>query len=103
MLYIVDISNLSKEEAALAHNSSLLSFGQNDFLVYTDASAISDEKSTGIGVGLVVLNYSTTTESWEAVHQSSANLGYAQLVYNRELEGITRGIKYVNTVAKPSQ
>ena len=99
--YTVKISNLPKEEAGVAHNSSLFSFGKNDCLVYTDASAISDEKSTGIGVGLVVLSYNTTTKSWESIHQSKTNLGLAQLVYNRELEGVIRGIEYVSTITKP--
>ena len=37
------------------------------------------------------------------VFQSSSNLGPAQLVYNRELEGITLATEYASLVAKPGQ
>jgi hypothetical protein len=52
--YTVNISPLPKEEAATAHNSNLLQHDRNDFLIYTDASSMPGEGSTGIGVGIVV-------------------------------------------------
>ncbi len=55
--YTVDISSLSKEEAAQVHNSNL-PLGKDNFTIYTDASSMPRENSTGIGVGLVVLDSS---------------------------------------------
>ena len=56
--YSVQISELLKEEAALVYNSTLPS-GIDDYLIYTDASSVPGPQSTGIRIGLVVLNYST--------------------------------------------
>ena len=49
----------------------------------------------GVGVGLIVLNYSQ-----EIVYQEKLNLGDSQLVYNGELEGTTRAVKFASRVAK---
>ena len=56
--YLVQISELLKEEAALVYNSTLPS-GIDDYLIYTDASSVLGPQSTRIRIGLVVLNYST--------------------------------------------
>ena len=66
--YTVEISDLPKDKAALAHNQSI-SLGKG-ICIYTDASAIPDDASTGIGVGLAAycLDNSQST-------QRSSNLG----------------------------
>ena len=56
------------------------------------------ENSSGIGVGLVVLNHGQ-----EVVHQERLNLGESQLVYNGELEGTTRAIEFASREAKRGQ
>jgi hypothetical protein len=56
-LYIVEISSLPKEEAAQVYNSNPY-LGSNEFTIYTDVLFIPEENSRGVGVGLVVLNYS---------------------------------------------
>jgi hypothetical protein len=56
--YSVNICLLPKEEAALAHNSNLLQYGQNDFVIYTDVSSMpagEEEDNNRVGVGIVVL------------------------------------------------
>ena len=100
--YSVKISELPKEEAALAHTSSLKSFGKNDVLIYSDASVF-PKKTTSIRTSLIVLKYNTTNKSFGKTHQESTNIGPSQLVYNSELEGITKGIKYASSRAKLGQ
>ena len=46
----MEISDLPKDKAALVHYKSL----GKGICIYTDASAIPDNASTGIGVGLAV-------------------------------------------------
>ena len=94
--YTVEISDLPKDKAALAHNQSI-SLGKG-ICIYTDASAIPDNASTGIGVGLAAycLDNSQST-------QRSSNLGPYQLVYNGELEGITQAVEYTSEIVQPGQ
>ena len=92
--YTVNISPLSKEEAAQAHNSNP-HLNKDEFTIYTDASFMPGENSSGIGVGLVVLNHGQ-----EVVHQEKLNLGESQLVYNGELEGTTQAIEFASREAK---
>ena len=94
--YTIDISPLSKDEAAQAHNSNP-HLRRDDFTIYTDASSIPDE-SSGVGVGLVVMNYNQ-----QIVYQEILNLGDSQLVYNGELEGTTRAVEFASRAAKPGQ
>jgi hypothetical protein len=48
--YTVDISPLSKKEAAQMHNSNL-PLGADEFMIYTDASSMPGDDSNGVGVG----------------------------------------------------
>ena len=59
--YTVEISDLPKDKAALAYYKSL----GKGICIYTDASAIPDDVSTGIGVGLAAycLDNSESTQS----------------------------------------
>ena len=67
--YTVEISSLSKDEAAQAHNSNP-HLGKDEFTIYTDTSSMPEESLVGIGVGLVVLD-----SSQEIVYQETLNLG----------------------------
>ena len=98
--YAVNISPLPKEQAAQTHYSNLHR-GANKFSIDTDASSMPGEDSSGVGVGLVVLNYDKGAP--RVVHKSMTNLGDSQLVYNGELEGTTRAIEYASQAAKPGQ
>jgi hypothetical protein len=81
------ISKLSKAEAAKAYNQQIenLIF-TNSTIIYTDASSM--EEGKGIGVGVIVYDHS----DWDKtkVYQENLNIGPSQLVYNGELEGVTR-------------
>jgi ribonuclease HI len=59
------------------------------------------EGNTGIGVGLVVLQYNRGIPT--IIHQNMTNLGHSQLVYNGELEGTTQAIEYASRTAQPGQ
>ena len=99
--YSVSISQLSKDNATLEHILSLQQLGANDVTIYTDASSMSDEKSIGVGVGLVVFKHRTSRP--RIVYRCMSNLGKTQLVYNGELEGATQAIEYASLVAQPGQ
>ena len=90
----MEISDLPKDKAALVHYKSL----GKGICIYTDASAIPDNASTGIGVGLAVYLPDNSQST-----QSRSNLGLYQLVYNRELEGITQAVEYTSKIAQPGQ
>jgi ribonuclease HI len=63
--------------------------GDNLLAIYTNALSI--PKGKGIGVGITVYNY---IDEAKEIHTKTLNLGYNQIVYNRELEGITQGFEY---------
>jgi ribonuclease HI len=96
--YKINISNLSKEEAAARHMSDQDLRSNNVTAIYTDASAIPNDNSTGIGIGLVALD-----PYGHQVYQNRFNLGPSQLVYNGELEAITQAAEYASDVAQPGQ
>lgn len=51
----------------------------------------------GIGVGGIAIDYSQPTP--KITYQYTYNIGYGQLVYNGELEGITKALEYASQVA----
>ena len=51
---------------------------------------------TGIGVGLVAYDFS---KEGREIYQEQVNIGKGQIVYNGELEAITRGFEYAAAVA----
>jgi ribonuclease HI len=98
--YEVLISKLSKAEAAKAHNQQIENLIlTNSTTIYTDASSM--EEGKGIGVGVVVYDHS----DWDKtkVHQENLNIGPSQLVYNGELEGVTRAIEHASKTAKQNE
>ena len=54
-------------------------------------------------ISLIVLKYNTINKSFGKTHQESTNIGPSQLVYNGELKGITKGMEYTSSKAKPGQ
>jgi ribonuclease HI len=94
------ISKLPKEETAKAYNQQIKDLLFTDSTtIYTDA--FSTKNSKGIGVGVVIYDFS----DWDKtkVYQESFNIGTSQLVYNGELEGVTRAIEYTSKTAKPNK
>jgi ribonuclease HI len=94
--YSVTISSLPKDQAAIAHNN--LGPGEDIFSIYTDASAIAHESSTGIGVGFLVCRNGTTQ-----ILDKMFNIGPSQLVYNGELQGIIKAVEYASFMARKGQ
>jgi ribonuclease HI len=96
--YTINISSMSKEEAAMAHRSNQDQYSHSTISIYTDASAIPNGNSTGIGVGLVAIDSLD-----HQIHQSQSNLGTSQLVYNGELEAIAQAVEHASSMAQPGQ
>ena len=97
-LYSVSISQLSKEEATIAHLASL-KLEANHFAIYTDASSLPE--ATGIGIGLAL--FGNNSPITRPLYTQSYNLGPEQLVYNGELEGVTQAAELASRIAKPGQ
>ena len=93
--YSIEISQEGKEDTATAHNAYIQArIGSSLLAIYGDASSIPDR--TGIGVGLVAYDYQNRGHE---LYQETINIGKGQIVYNGELEAITRGFEYAATVA----
>ncbi|KAH7548755.1 hypothetical protein BM1_10921 [Bipolaris maydis] len=83
MPYKTNISKKSKEIEAKHHKELL----EDEYLlsIYSDASATKEGKGIGVGVAFY--------KGASLIAQEKANIGYNQLVYNGELEGITLGLE----------
>lgn len=92
----VNISNSSKEDAAILHNIVFKHRDKDTTYIYTDAS--STEKGVGIGVGIVAIQPNN-----RILYQERSNIGTSQLVYNGELFGVTRAIEYASSIAYTGQ
>ena len=79
-------TNISKKlkEIEVKHHKELL---EDNYLlsIYLDASAAREGKGIGVGVAFY--------KGASLKAQEKVNIGYNQLVYNRELEGITLGLE----------
>jgi ribonuclease HI len=93
--YAVKIDNAPKDEAATNHNKQLLTItGNSTKSIYTDASALPTQ--IGVGAGFAVFENIPLAP----VHTSSWNIGDQQIVYNGELDGITKAIEYAGSIAR---
>ena len=95
--YTVTVSEKTKEEEAIAHNAYMQARIEdiNFIAIYSDASKVPDGE--GIGIGLAAYN------TGQEVHSEKTNIGESQLVYNGELEGITKAFEYAATTARKDQ
>jgi len=98
--YKITISSQPKEETAILHNFYLKTLYNNSSIlsIYTDGSQT--EKGIGVGLGLVVYSHETPYIPVVAKYRESQNIGASAIVYNGELEGITRAIEYTSSKAK---
>ena len=98
--YKITILRQPKEETAILHNLYLKTLCNNSSIlsIYIDGSQI--EKGLGIGLGLAVYSHETPYIPVVAKHRESRNIGASAIVYNRELEGVTRAIKYASSIVK---
>jgi ribonuclease HI len=97
--YIVSISSTSKEDTTRTHQLEISAFGPNTLVLYTDGSKLIDKDTKGIGIGVVVFDYSISHSI--PIHQYTLNIGLDQEVYNGELEGITSAIEYASSIVLP--
>ena len=98
--YKITILRQPKEETTILHNLYLKTLCNNSSIlsIYIDGSQT--EKGLGIGLGLAVYSHETPYIPVVAKHRESRNIGARAIVYNRELEGVTRAIKYASSIAK---
>ncbi|EMD84699.1 hypothetical protein COCHEDRAFT_1084426 [Bipolaris maydis C5] len=83
MPYKINISKKSKEIEAKHHKER----PEDKYLlsIYSDASATKEGKGIGVGVAFY--------QGASLIAHEKVNIGYNQLVYNGELEGITLGLE----------
>ena len=100
MPYKITILRQPKEETAILYNLYLKTLYNNSSVlsIYTDGSQT--EKGLGIGLGLAVYSHETPYIPVVAKHRESRNIGASAIVYNGELEGVTRAIEYASSIAK---
>jgi ribonuclease HI len=98
--YKITISRQPKEETAILHNLYLKTLYNNSSVlsIYTDGSQT--QKGIGIGLGLVAYSHETPYIPVIAKYRESQNIGASAIVYNGELEGVTRAIEYASSKAK---
>jgi ribonuclease HI len=65
--------------------------------IYTDASSLPTSQG-GIGVGAGFTVFENTPR--EPIYSQNWNIGDQQIVYNGELDGITRAIEYASSIAQ---
>ena len=96
--YQIRIDKGTKEEATTRHKLYLstlkASTSTTTWSIYTDGSQIPG--GLGVGVGLVAYRNQPRTPEYTKCW----NLGSRQIVYNGELEGITRAVEYASIVAQ---
>jgi ribonuclease HI len=98
--YKITILRQLKEKTTILYNLYLKTLYNNSSVlsIYIDRSQI--EKGLGIGLGLIVYSYKTPYIPVIAKYRESQNIGASTIVYNRELEGIIRAIKYTSSIVK---
>src|SRR5665213_815342 len=93
--FFVKIDKSPKDQAAINHNSQLSTITSTSVKsIYTDASAIPG--NPGVGVGLTVFENTPISP----IYSENWNIGDQQIVYNGELDGITRAVEYASSIAQ---
>ena len=100
MPYKITILKELKEETTILYNFYLKTLYNSSSIlsIYIDRSQT--EKGIRIGLGLVVYSYETPYIPVIAKYRESQNIEASTIVYNRELKGVTRAIKYASSKAK---
>ena len=92
--YNIRISKLSKEKEAKAHLQYLQSIcNSQNTSIYTDGSQTLEGRGAGYGLA-------TYIHSLQCIPLIPGNLGESELVYNSELEAITRATEYASSIVK---
>ena len=100
MPYKIIILKEPKKETTILYNFYLKTLYNNSFILSIYINRSQTKKELEIGLGLVVYSYETPYIPVIAKYKESQNIGASTIVYNRELEGVTRAIKYASNKAK---
>ena len=60
-------------------------------------------KGLGIGFGFAMYNHKTPFIPLEPIYKEYQNIGNRAIVYNGELEGVTKAIEHANKIAKEGE
>jgi hypothetical protein len=98
--YKITILKELKEKTTILYNFYLKTLYNNSSIlsIYIDGSQT--KKGLEVGLGLIVYSYETPYILVIAKYRESQNIGASTIVYNRELEGVTRAIKYTSSKVK---
>jgi ribonuclease HI len=97
--YNVRISLESKDKEAKLHVQYLKSIRNSKTkTIYTDGSQTQSGK--GIGLGFATFDYNTTYIPTIPTYEYYSNIGNSTIVYNSELEGVTRALEYAISIVK---
>jgi ribonuclease HI len=98
--YKITILKELKEKTAILYNFYLKTLYNNSSIlsIYIDGSQT--EKELEVGLGLAVYSYETSYIPVIAKYRESRNIEASTIVYNGELEGVTRAIKYASSKVK---
>jgi hypothetical protein len=100
MPYKITILKKLKEEIIILYNFYLKTLYNNSFILFIYINESQTEKGLEVGLGLIVYSHETSYIPVIAKYRESQNIGASTIVYNRELEGITRAIKYTSNKVK---
>jgi hypothetical protein len=98
--YKITILKELKKETTILYNFYLKTLFNNSFILSIYINRSQTKKGLEIGLGLIVYSYETSYIPVIAKHRESQNIGASTIVYNRELEGVTRAIKYASSKVK---
>src|ERR1700710_716231 len=97
----IRISDQPKEKEAINHLKYLESIcNTNTVSIYTDGSQMTTSKGLKIGLSFTVYKYNTPYIPVEPIYTEYWNIGNNSIVYNSELETITKALEYASDIAK---
>jgi hypothetical protein len=98
--YKITILKEPKKETTILYNFYLKTLYNNSFIlsIYIDGSQT--KKGLKVGLGLIVYSHETSYIPVIAKYRESQNIEASTIIYNRELEDITRAIKYASSKVK---
>jgi hypothetical protein len=98
--YKITILKEPKKETTILYNFYLKTLYNNSFIlsIYIDGSQT--KKGLKVGLGLIVYSHETSYIPVIAKYRESQNIEASTIIYNRELEDITRAIKYTSSKVK---
>jgi hypothetical protein len=98
--YKITILKEPKKEITILYNFYLKTLYNNSSILFIYINRSQTEKGLRVGLGLIVYSHETSYIPVIAKYRESQNIEASTIVYNRELEGVTRAIKYTSSKAK---